>query len=284
MKTLIIGGSSKIGKILIKEKINFISTYNKNKIKRGIKFDLEKNNILRLIKKYNINKIILLSAISDPDACKKNKKKSNNINIFYTKKFIDQIKDKNIYLMFISSEYVYSGKDKKYNEDSKTLPKTLYGKQKLEIELYIKKKLINYSILRLCKTYGDKLEVKGILSDIFNEILLGKKLFFGATDQIFNPLYVNDLKKIILYFVKNKTQGTFNVGGPKTYSRFKIYYMVKKNISKKITINKTSIDKINFYEKRPKNLTMNVERLKNNINFQLTNIEDVIKKMIKLIL
>ena len=60
--------------------------------------------------------------------------------------------------------------------------------------------------------------------------------------------------------------------------------MVKKNISKKITINKTSIDKINFYEKRPKNLTMNVERLKNNINFQLTNIEDVIKKMIKLIL
>ena len=122
------------------------------------------------------------------------------------------------------------------------------------------------------------------ISDIFNEILLGKKLFFGATDQIFNPLYVNDLKKIILYFVKNKTQGTFNVGGPKTYSRFKIYYMVKKNISKKITINKTSIDKINFYEKRPKNLTMNVERLKNNINFQLTNIEDVIKKMIKLIL
>ena len=99
MKTLIVGGSSKIEKSLI---IKNLKTFLKNKIKDGIKFNLIKDNIESLLEKFDINRVILLSAISDPDVCLKKKKYSYELNVQKTKKLIDVlIKKKNLlYLLF----------------------------------------------------------------------------------------------------------------------------------------------------------------------------------------
>ena len=152
MKTLIIGGSGKIGKFFDKSNKKYLLTYYKNKIPNGIKFNLCKDNISLIIKKYNINKIVLLSAISDPDKCFKQKKISHLINIKYTKNLISKIKNKNVHLIFISTEFVYSGVKGNYSENSITNPINIYGKQKLIIENYIKKNIFSYSILRMAKT------------------------------------------------------------------------------------------------------------------------------------
>ena len=181
MKVLIVGGSGKIGKFLQNSNKIFFFTYFKNKIPNGIKFDLCKDNISLLVKKYNINKIVLLSAISDPDECYKNKKKSYLINVKYTKNLISKIKNNDIHLIFISTEFVYSGKKGNYSENSKSYPINLYGKQKLLIENYIKKNITNYSILRIAKTYGDNMNVKGLLTDFLNQILKGERKFLELT-------------------------------------------------------------------------------------------------------
>ena len=286
MKVLIIGGSGKIGKFLKNSNKNFFFTYFKNKIPNGIKFDLCKDDISLLVKKYDINKIILLSAISDPDECYKNKKKSHSINIKYTKNLISKIKNKNVHLIFISTEFVYSGRTGNYSENSKSSPINLYGKQKLLIENYIKRNIRNYSILRIAKTYGDNLQVKGLLTDFLNQILEGQRNFFGAYDQIFNPLYVNDLKKIIQFFLKKNIIGTFNVCGPKSYSRHRIYNLIYKKLKKKypklkLKIEKISINDLKFPEKRPKNLSLKSSKLNKLINFKINNIEDIIHKLIR---
>ncbi len=284
MKTLVLGASGKIGQYFQKTKNNYIFTYYKNKIKGGIKFDITKDKLNFLIEKEKIDKIIFLSAISDPDECKKKKRYSQKVNIIFSKKIIDQIKKRKIYLIYFSSEYVFSGKNKNYHEDSRTNPINLYGLQKLEIEKYIKKNLENFSILRICKTYGNRLEIKGLLSDFINQVLSGKKNFNAASDQIFNPLYIKDLLKIVSFFEKNKIQGTFNVGGPKSYSRYAIYRMIENRIKKKfkdLYIKKIKMKNLSFLEKRPKNLSMNVSKLKKTINFQLTDVDYVIKIMVK---
>ena len=71
MKILVVGGSGKIGRSFNFK--NTKKTYFKNKIKNGIKFDIIKNNINVILEKYEINRVILMSAISDPDICFKNK-------------------------------------------------------------------------------------------------------------------------------------------------------------------------------------------------------------------
>ena len=284
MKTLIVGASSKIGNFFVKEK-NLILTYNKTRIKSGIKFNICKDNINKIINKNKIDKIVLLSAISDPDKCYLNKKLSNKINIKYTKKLIDKIKDKNIYFIFMSSEFVYSGYNKINSENSYTNPINFYGKQKLEIEKYIKKNLIKYSILRIGKTYGDDIFVNGLVSSFLQEILKNKIKFHAAEDQIFNPLFVKDLKKILFFFLKKEICGVFNVGGPKSLSRYKIYKIIEKKLTEKfsalkIKIIKTKIKNLKFIERRPRNLSMNINKLKKIIKFELTDINKIISKMI----
>ena len=115
MNTLIVGSSGKIGKYFVKKKFkNFIYTYSSQKFKNGIKFNMLKNNIYPIIKRYNITKLVLLSAISDPDECFKKKKYSNEINIVKTIEIIKQCIKKNIYIIFLSSEFVYDGQKKNY--------------------------------------------------------------------------------------------------------------------------------------------------------------------------
>ena len=70
-----------------------------------------------------------------------------NFNIF--KRF-------NIKPIFLSTDLVFSGVKGKYVEKDIPKPKTLYGKQKLIIEKYIKKNFQNYLIFRLSKTYSFK--------------------------------------------------------------------------------------------------------------------------------
>ena len=74
MKTLIVVALGKIGKSIINSKSkNIIFTYNKNKISGGIHFDITKNNLNSFFNKFLINKVVLLSAITDPDECYRNK-------------------------------------------------------------------------------------------------------------------------------------------------------------------------------------------------------------------
>ena len=176
MSILILGSSGKIGRNFIKNKKNYILTYNRNKIIKGIKFNIEKNSINKLIKKFSIKKVVILSAISDLDACHLNKKKSYSVNVQSTKKIIDHLTAKKIYFIFFSSEMVYSGKNTYYDENSTTKPINTYGKQKLAVEKYIKKKSYNYSIFRVGKTYSDKNKNNDIFSSFFSEIK--KKILF----------------------------------------------------------------------------------------------------------
>ena len=146
----------------------------------------------------------MLSAITEPDECAKNKAHSNNLNVIMTKKLINKIINRNIYFIFISSELIFSGKKGNYKEEDKAKPVNLYGKQKLLVEEYLKKNYHNFAILRIAKTYSDDFSDKTLITNYVKEIISKKKKFYVSKKQIFSPLYVNDLIKIIYYFLLKK--------------------------------------------------------------------------------
>lgn len=282
MQSLIIGGSGKIGKSLNYKHSK--KTFYKNKIKNGIRFNLINDDINLLIEKYKINRVILLSAISDPDVCFKKKNYSNKLNVDKTKKLINILIKKKIYFIFFSSEYVFDGKIGNYKENSKIKPNNLYGTQKFMIENYIKRKTKNFSILRIGKTYGDNIKDKTLISNFLNELINGKSFFKVANDQIFNPLFIGDLKKIVDIFLKKKIKGVFNVGGPQKLSRYKVLELILKtlgkNIMKKIKLEKISLNDIATLDRRPLNVSMDIKKLKTKIKFKMKTISNVAFNMI----
>ena len=84
MKSLIIGGSGKIGKLLSFK--DTFKTYYNNKINKGIKFNLISDKILPILKRLQINRVLILSAMSDPDECLKKKKIFKPIKCFKNKR------------------------------------------------------------------------------------------------------------------------------------------------------------------------------------------------------
>ena len=282
MKILVIGASSKIGKYISSK--NNLLTYNNNKIKNGIKFDIAKDDIKKILNKFKITSVIFLSAISDPDECIKKKKYSNLVNFINTKKIIGELIKRNIYFIFFSSEYIFSGKNGNYNEESVVKPNNLYGRQKFLIEKFIKKKTNNYAIFRIARTYGDKLNDNTLITNFLAELIKGKREFFIASDQKFNPLYARDLKKIIKKFIIKNIKGTYNVGGDQKLSRFDCINIILNSLNykhkKKIKLNKISFSNFKTIDNRPYNTTFNVNKLKKKVNISMTKFEKVVKKII----
>ena len=281
MRTLIIGGSSKIGKYFKSKK--YLKTYYKNTVKDGIYFDLARSNIIKIIDKYNITKIVLLSAISDPDECYNNKTLSNNLNVIFTIKLLKKIISKNIYFVFFSSEYIFDGLKGNYSEKSIPKPNNLYGKQKLKVENFIKKKTKNFTIFRIAKTYTDNLKDNTLISNHLKLIKKKVKSLYVAYDQKFNPLFVHDLIKITDFFLYHKIKGVYNVGGPEKISRFNAIRKINNTLGfqKKINIKKIKFSKFKLIEKRPLNVTMNCNKLFKVYNKKLTLIEGVVRKIAK---
>ena len=282
MKILTLGSSGFVGSNFIKfskHRGNLLKT--SNKVKSKIRFDITKNKIGNLFKSTKFDRAIIMSAKSNPLECKLKRKYCYDVNVSYTKKLIDFFINKNLYFIVFSSEYVYSGKSKKYNENSQAKTKMIYGKQKIEIDKYLKKKKYkNYSILRLSKTYGDEIDDGTFCTKILNEYIGGKREFKVASDQFFSPLYIKDLVKIIDLFIKNKIPGEFNVGGNLSNSRF---HLIKKffkflNI-RDAKLLATSISNYDNGLNIPKNVTFDIRKIKKRINFKLTEFPYNLKKL-----
>ena len=113
-----------------------------------IKFN--KKKLSSFIKEKKINKVVILSSISKPEDCFRNKKKSYAINVRGTKNLINLLIKNGIYYIFFSTEYIFDGTKGHYTEKSKAIPSLYYGKQKLIIEDYIKlKSHKNFAIFQL---------------------------------------------------------------------------------------------------------------------------------------
>lgn len=285
MNNVVIGVSGKIGSYylkLSKNRNNIFFSRKSNKKKKIKKFNIFKDDICNFYKKEETSSAILFTAISEPSKCLIDKKLSFDVNIKYTKKIIDSFVANNIYFIFFSSEYVYAGKKgMKYNERSKINTNMLYGKQKINIEKYIKKKTKNYAILRLAKTYGNEISDNTLFSSSLKKYFKFKiRKFEIANDQFFKPLYVKDLIKILDIFTKKKIRGTFNVCGDQYFSRFDlIFKMFKKLLIKDVKLSSCSIKKFDNGISFPKYLNLSNKKIKKKIGFKFTKFENILKKI-----
>jgi dTDP-4-dehydrorhamnose reductase len=277
---IVLGASSKIGSIFyskFKKKIKFASkkTFKSKKFK---KFDLDKDNIDPLISKYKPTHVVIFSAVSDPDKCFKNPKKTRTINFLSIIKIIKRCIKKKIVPIVFSSEFVFNGKKGNYDEKSRTSPTLIYGQQKKLLENYIVKKKLPVLIFRLAKVYGDKKNDKTLITNYIEQIKK-KKILRVAKDQYFSPVYVNDVVKVIDKAAQRNLTGLFNIAGNERLSRFQILKMIIKVMRTNNKIIPCSIDDFKLPEKRPKDVSMSNSLLKKKLGYNFVDIKFIIKKI-----
>jgi len=265
-KVLILGGSSYVGRHLI-AKINpnnVLFTYNKTTISGGVKFDSTVMDIEEVVDLNEVNSAVILLGDTNPETCIEDVEKSENLNVRSIKRIINALSTYNIKVIFASSEFVYDGGTGNYIESDKTKPILLYGKQKLEIEHYIRKNISTHTILRFAKIYGSELDDKTLFTSWLKLVELESNIVC-ADDQYFSPVHIDNVVDTILFAISNEMRGIFNLAGPVRKSRMELLLILIREINKIEDCNENvlpcSIDDFDLNEKRPKDVSMNPSKL-----------------------
>ena len=265
-KVLILGGSSYVGRHLI-AKINpnnVLFTYNKTTISGGVKFDSTVMDIEEVVDLNEVNSAVILLGDTNPETCIEDVEKSENLNVRSIKRIINALSTYNIKVIFASSEFVYDGGTGNYIESDKTKPILLYGKQKLEIEHYIRKNISTHTILRFAKIYGSELDDKTLFTSWLKLVELESNIVC-ADDQYFSPVHIDNVVDTILFAISNEMRGIFNLAGPVRKSRMELLLILIREINKIEDCNTNvlpcSIDDFDLNEKRPKDVSMNPSKL-----------------------
>lgn len=139
--------------------------------------------------------------------------KINHLGTSYLAKTIKDIQGKMIY---ISTDYIFDGKDElpHKEDDINYKPLNYYGLSKLKGELTVKEILDKYFIVRISWAFGingnNFVKTMLKLSDNHNEIKV-------VNDQIGSPTYTPDLARLLIDMIETDKYGIYHVTNEGNY-------------------------------------------------------------------
>jgi len=208
INVLIIGGSGQVGSNLIKSfskselKSNFkvFGTYNQHIID-GLDFSdiTDKNSIKIIFEKYKPNIVIQTSALTNVELCEEDKEFANKINVIGTQNVVDLCKEFDSKMVYISTDYVFDGKNGPFSEDDAPNPLNHYGKTKLKSENIVKT-LKNFLIIRTAWVYDVNSKSTSFVKQVLNS-LSARKVMHISNDQFGHPTLASNLAEIIIELI-----------------------------------------------------------------------------------
>lgn len=222
---------------------------------------------------------IVCSAITDIEKCFAEPVHSQNVNVVGTVHVLECLKRRGIKPIFFSSDYVFKPTQSIYKEDDVRAPETCYGRQKLHVENYIQETFEEFLIFRTSKLMSRTGHSKSILFPVLQNLAGGivSKCF---SDQWLNPVFVEDIAKIIELSCKKSLSGVFHLGTKKIMSRYQIgLYLAEAFGCEKRLIQPISLRDVSFAEPRPSHNTLNCSKIEKTLDFKFTEITAASKSL-----
>ncbi len=254
-KILIIGASGFVGSHVYK----YLSSFNEYEL-TGTYYSQNKKDLIFL--DYH-DKISFLETFENikPDiviwsAGEKNLSRTENDTSFNIKENLEPIKTLlawhkrenilNPHLLFLSSDYVFSGLKGNYTTKDLPDPQTKYGLSKYYSELEILRNITNFCILRVGAIIGEG----GKFFDwIYNEIKNHNSIELYL--DYFSPTPIKTLCDALSLIIERNLKGVLHISGNKRISKYKFGIQLKEHLghSKSILIKKMKSNNSNIEDR-----------------------------------
>jgi dTDP-4-dehydrorhamnose reductase len=189
-----------------------------------IKLDLagaRRPEVAELLRARRITHVLVCAAVTDVDACERDRAKSRAVNVDGTREFLAATRDIGAIPVFFSSDYVFDGSRDGYAEADSPCPTTEYGRQKLETERWIREHFGRHLIFRTSKLMSMDLSPRSILADAAARLRKGEP-FACPEDQWITPVYIEDVARSVEVALKRGLSGTFHLATRELVTRLEV--------------------------------------------------------------
>lgn len=230
-KFLIVGADSLIGRklsqVLALEGVEFIETTRRKKAlttSNRIFLDLTQDISCGFVPE-GITAAFLLAGVTSLDYCKKYPELSYRVNVSNTIKLVDKLKEKNIFIVFPSTNLVYDGEKPCRKESDPVFPLTEYGRQKAEVERFLLTLGPLSCIVRFTKIAESLIP---LLIEWMNKLNMNEPVY-PFLDKLLSPIPLVICTQGMITIAKNRYTGIFQFSGDRdiTYDQL-CYYLANR--------------------------------------------------------
>ena len=183
-------------------------------------------------------------------------------------------------MVYISTDSVHAGEKGDYSETDEPRPCNTYGASKLEGERACLEADPRALVLRT-NIYGRHFDKRSSLAEwALGQFEQGREIK-GFEDVFFNPAHTGQLAALLPTLVAADTRGVLNVGSGEAVSKYEFLRRLAKRFghSEKLVL-RESVDTIRFAAKRPRNTSLNLERLRSILGW-VPSLEDGFAQLYK---
>ena len=269
---LVLGGSGFIGRHLhgcLVERLGRMrvtATYNETPFAGGVRFDALSTELRQAVPDLEkFSHAVILLANPRPDDCARNPEASRALNVTAMKDIIGRLSESGVCPVFASTEVVFDGQKGDYVESDAARPILLYGKQKAEIEEYLRARVPEALILRIACVYGSDPAGSDVVAGWYRTVAGGADTVKCAGDYITSPVHVDDVAEAVLRLMEGGCRGTYNISGPQGLSRQEMFETLLEEMRRsgpvEVDVVSCSIDDFPTEEKRPRDISLKSDRL-----------------------
>ena len=157
--------------------------------------------------------VVHLAAIADVAAAENNQARATAVNVSATARVAQRCTQHQARLIYLSSEYVFSGDRGNYKEDDTPQPNTHYGRTKWQAELAVAREASRWSIVRTSLVYGWPPSGRQNLVTAIIDRLENGDQFYADKNSYRTPIYVEHLTGGIMQLVTGDYQGVCHLAG-----------------------------------------------------------------------
>lgn len=235
----------------------------------------------RVIKAAAPHAVIHCAAYTAVDAAEDNIDLCRNVNACGTKHIAKVCRELDIKMMYISTDYVFSGQGTRpWAPDDSREPLNVYGQTKYEGELAVEENLTRYFIVRIAWVFG--VNGKNFIKTMLN---LGKShdKVTVVADQIGSPTYTYDLARLLVDMIETEKYGRYHATNEGQCSWYEFACEIFRQTGMNVTVEPVTSDQYPVKAKRPMNSRMNKDKLEENGFQRMPSWQDALKRYLEVI-
>jgi dTDP-4-dehydrorhamnose reductase len=223
--------------------------------------------------------LVHAGAISKPDECELNKAYAEKVNIEGTRNLLEAAGKQHTPFIFISTDFIFDGKEGMYQEEDTGDPVNYYGLTKLKAEALVKQYSYEWSIVRTVLVYGKPLTGRSNILTVVKEKLEKGEEYNVVDDQVRTPTFVEDLAAGIVAIIERKATGIFHLSGKDVLTPYQMACKAADHLNlDKALLKKVTAAELSQAARRPLKTGFIINKARNELGYNPISFEEGLSK------